>query len=138
MSTRTPVEDLRDPFLAAATSGSHSFVIYMAVEEEAESNFACGLAECADNCSSTIQQACFQRDGTRHLTMFEGTLSTDVANTIRFPEEFRFESFPIEFLKGFNDWNSGLYLETTQETTNNLKDLLNQLEGLPKGGRRPW
>ncbi len=118
------------------------FIVYMAIEEKADSAFSRGLTRCSRACTNPqIQQSCFQMDRTRHLTLFSGKMLPAEAQKIQFPtsSSVKFEPIPITFEKGFNNWKAGLYLQTTNETTTKLKQLLGKLHGLPeKGGKRPW
>jgi hypothetical protein len=109
----------------------------MAINEPSSSSFARGLEKCAATCSKEIHAACFQRDGTRHVTMFEGGLQDEIARAIRFTDTFTPLSIKID---GWQPWKGGCYLKLTESTTEKLKSLLELLEGLPepesKAGRK--
>jgi hypothetical protein len=130
-----PLKPRRDPFssLAKNSSESRKYVIYLAFREEKDSLFSRGLAHCAETCSNGIHNLCFQRDGTRHVTMFEGKLTVQQASQLRFPKGDTFSlDFPIIDieLNGLTNWKAGVYLQLTRNTTTKLKNILSQLQGL--------
>lgn len=131
-------------------SQRQNFVIYLAIREQHGSPFSIGLEKCAVAAASnpTIHSLCFQRDGTRHITMFQGALTPPQANALQFVNdddddaddadaEPSFAPFPIKFRRGWNNWKAGLYLALDDSTTHKLKHLLGKVRGLPAtGGRR--
>eukprot|EP00977_Amphora_coffeiformis_P007120 scaffold1552_cov175-Amphora_coffeaeformis.AAC.11 len=104
----------------------------MAIQVPASSSFSRGLEKCAGIANPDVHGHCFQQDGTRHITMYDGTLTEEQVHALRFSG-----TFPIvtEF-NGWKPWKAGCYLSITPSTSARLESLLNKIQGLPnKGGK---
>ena len=111
------------------------YIIYAAISEPHDSLFSKGLAACAKACDKDVHSACFQRDGTRHVTLFEGRLPDRTAREIRFTTA-PFDPPKIDF-DGWQPWRAGCYLKLDGRSTWMLRRVLGQVEGLPAtGGKR--
>mmetsp|Transcript_308 Transcript_308/g.748 ORF Transcript_308/g.748 Transcript_308/m.748 type:complete len:245 (+) Transcript_308:119-853(+) len=114
--------------------GSRKYVIYAAISEPLASPFAEGLAACAAVCDAGVHASCFQRDGTRHVSLFEGRLADQVARKIRMSGSF---DPPVIVFDEWQPWKTGCYLKLDGKTTRRLQIILRQIEGLPAtGGKR--
>jgi hypothetical protein len=137
--TRPRVDPLADEDLHGK---SKKYIIYMAMQEpprdagftKGVAGFAKGLETCALACSYPVQDACFQRDGTRHVSLWDGVLTDRAASALAFPAALQasFTALPVT-IRGWTSWKSGLYLSLADGTTQALQQLLGQLEGLPRG-----
>jgi hypothetical protein len=106
----------------------------MAIREPQSSSFSDALAKCQNKCSAVVQDSCFQRDGTRHISMFTGKLTDQQARGLK--ASFLFKPVTIE-IEGWMPWKAGCYLKLKKDSTEKLKSLLNKIEGLPEyGGKR--
>jgi hypothetical protein len=127
-------------FLAFGNNPVNTYIIYMAVRETQPSPFSIGLDQCAATCRRDIHQTCFQADGTRHVTLWQGKLTDRQASRIKFPSNSKASSnLPISIdLDGWTSWTAGLYLKLTSGTTSKLENLLKELVHLDssKGGKR--
>jgi len=126
-------------FPSNAFGQRQNFVIYLAIQEQHGSSFFTGLHQCAAAAATskypTIQSLCFQHDGTRHITMFQGALTPQQANALHYKEESpQLTPFPIKFRRGWNHWKAGLYLALDDATTRTLQQLLANIQGLPTAG----
>ncbi|KAL9188191.1 hypothetical protein ACHAXT_006569 [Thalassiosira profunda] len=129
------IEPVQPTGLALSRSGRPMrYIIYMAVREGQQSQFAQGLELCKAACPEGMQN-CLQMDGTRHCTMFDGQLTPDQVCNLSFDGD-GFDPLEIEF-EGWCPWDAGCYLQLTVESENALQDLLDRVEGLPLGGKRP-
>ncbi|GMH88085.1 hypothetical protein TrVE_jg1943 [Triparma verrucosa] len=122
----TAMNQISDPFLNS-TSGTRSCVIYLALDEH--SQFFAGFSKCAKICSKSVQKSCFQRDGTRHVSMWQGKLSSSRVNALSLSTA----ALPLPVsVTGWKSWNQGNYLSIDSASTATLKAMLEGL-GLPKG-----
>jgi hypothetical protein len=129
-----PMTPTLDP-LATDGNGPNmdQYVIYMCSVEEPSSVFTAGIQKCAATCSTEIQKACFQQDGTRHISMWDGMLTHDQARRLQFRQPMLVVPIKIELMNGWNNWTAGNYLQVGGGSTAALQQLLEDLEGLPKG-----
>jgi len=84
------------------------------------------LTRCAEICSHNIHEHCFQRDGTRHVTLFNGNIDAATARKISFPGTF--EPITIEI----DDWvpsDYGKYLLLKKSTTAKLLRIVERITG---------
>lgn len=128
---------LREPLLDSSSDDGDDDGSSNGHDDDSSSNksgFAFGLKRCESIVHPKVRGHCFQRDGTRHVTMFEGTLTEDQAASLRFPASEKFEPVPIEF-DGWMPWNAGCYLKLSDGTRDGLKALLGRVRGLPPSGR---
>ena len=77
------------------------YLVYMAIREGKESEFARGLARCDDACSDELRH-CLQLQGTRHVTMYDGYLSADQVHGLNF--RGRFDRPLVIELDGWKFW----------------------------------
>jgi len=131
----------RPNFDFPADNTKQNFIIYLAIQEPKGSAFSVGLEKCASMASSNLHAHCFQRDGTRHVTMFDGYLTKQQARCLQF-RGGNFSPVKVEFQTGWMSWKGGCYLELKETTTKTLKSLLrnNILQGLDDaaaGGKWP-
>ena len=103
------------------------YIIYMAVRERQDREFALCLAECKKCCHHELKH-CLQQDGTRHITLFDGRLTASQANSLSFEGDF--DKVSIEF-NGWQPWPAGCYLKLSEESERELKGLLGRIKGLP-------
>ncbi|KAL7537238.1 hypothetical protein ACHAXR_007682 [Thalassiosira sp. AJA248-18] len=122
------------PTCISIADKSKRYIIYMAIRERKGSKFAEGLTICNDVCHDDVKN-CLQMDGTRHATMFDGYLSSDIVQKLKFNGNFD----PLEVkLDSWKPWDAGCYLKLADESKGNLQDLLAKIDGLPTfGGKRP-
>jgi hypothetical protein len=94
-----PMKPREDPLAVDCLIGQQAmYILYMAIREAPSEGFAQGLATCARTCNShAVHQACFQRDGTRHVTLWDGVLTDRAASALAFPADLRasFTAVPI-------------------------------------------
>lgn len=114
-------------------SRSEEFVVYLVFEEPAGSKFCQGIQRCKELCTDReVLDKCFQRDGTRHVTLANGISDPSVAQRLVLDERFQQEmkSLPVhvQFGTGFNKWKGGLYLGVTPESVRRLETIVNQLK----------
>lgn len=121
-----PMTPTMDPFSESSfTQGT--CIIYLCCDENTD-NFLTGLEKCNDNCNADVHEHCFQKDGTRHISMWQGILdnrqleyiqemckSTNLASKL---------PITIDFKNGWNSWSAGNYIELSAESTKTLKSLL--------------
>ena len=133
-----PVIPLACPFTknSSLVDKSLSFVIYMAIREDRASSFAKGLALCQRHCAAdNIHQHCFQRDQTRHVTLWIGELTFQQAAAIRFVDklESKKQEEPIQVnFSGVLPWRAGVYLQVRPDTRVKLEHMLDQCQGIPE------
>jgi len=63
------------------------FVLYMAIRETKSGAFAEGIAACEASCPPSVHSHCFQRDGTRHVTLFQGDLTKNQARMLKYEQD---------------------------------------------------
>jgi len=125
-----PMAPRLDPFVGGSSKIPRPCVLYLCCEENTD-RFREGLELCRTTCPKNAQEHCFQRDGTRHVTLWQGQLSdADVAamqtqcdknrKKIRLP-------VPISFTAGWNNWKSGNYLGLTTISTVTLKRMVHAI-----------
>ena len=128
-----PIKPTRSPSLVNSNKAQR-YIIYMAIHEEHGSKFEQGLAKCKEACHADIQH-CLQMDGTRHVTMYDGNMTSDQFRGLSFTGQF--ESTEIS-LQGWCTWDAGCYLQLDKQSIQCLKSLLSRITGLPSsGGKRP-
>lgn len=128
-----PIKPTRSPPLVNSNKAQR-YIIYMAIHEEHGSKFEQGLAKCKEACHADIQH-CLQMDGTRHITMYDGNLTSDQVRGLSFSGQF--DSIEISFLR-WCTWDAGCYLQLDKQSIQCLKSLLSRITGLPlSGGKRP-
>ena len=122
------------PTTFAISNKPNRYVIYMAIRERNESKFARGLTKCNKACPEGLKH-CLQIDRTRHVTIFDGFLTSNIVNGLSFTGDFD----PIEIgLDGWKSWSAGCYLKLNEDSEDTLHDLLARIDGLPStGGKRP-
>ncbi len=116
-----------------------SVVLYMAIREKKSSVFSEGLAMCEANCPPNVQSHCFQRDGTRHITLYQGELSKTQARLLRYKQDQTDVdiSLPLNIdFDGWMSWEAGCYLSVEQNSRRSLESLLDKVVGLPHGFRK--
>jgi hypothetical protein len=128
--TRTVIQPLipaQDP-----SFGRGTYIIYLCCDEPSDSDFAAGLRLCQQNCAANVQNFCFQQDGTRHISLWEGYLWDAKVREIEFPDSPQLPT--VAFKPGWNSWKAGNYIEVRPHCTKELKEILTQLRPpLPKG-----
>jgi len=131
-----------DPLATLSSSMQHtksSFVVYLALAEDLDSSWTAGLTKCSIKSEHQIQASCFQRDGTRHVTLWQGLMTWNEASTLQFSSEFATKHtapFSVDIV-GLTNWKGGVYLQLSESCTSTLlHGVLDQLQGLPKGGRK--
>ena len=113
-----------------------SVVLYMAIREKKSSLFSEGLALCEANCPPNVQSHCFQRDGTRHITLYQGELSKTQARMLRYKQDQTDVdiSLPLNIdFDGWMSWDAGCYLSVERNSRRSLESLLDKVVGLPHG-----
>ena len=111
------------------------YIIYMAIQEPVSSSFSRGLEKCATTANDDVHAHCFQKDGTRHITMYDVTLTGEQVRALTFSGT---DPLPIDIeIQGWKPWKGGCYLGLTPSTTARLNSLLDKIQGLPAaGGKR--
>ena len=115
------------------------FVIYMAVREKKSSKFSEGIAACEASCPPSVHSHCFQRAGTRHITLFQGELTKNQARMLRYEQDLTVAdvSLPLNIdFDGWMTWEAGCYLSVEQSCRRKLESLLDKIMGLPQGSRK--
>ncbi|KAK1735968.1 cystathionine beta-lyase [Skeletonema marinoi] len=115
------------------------FVIYMAVREKKSSKFSEGIAACEASCPPSVHSHCFQRDGTRHITLFQGDLTKNQARMLRYEQDLTDVdvSLPLDIdFDGWMTWEAGCYLSVEQSCRRKLESLLDKIMGLHQGSRK--
>ena len=101
-----------------ARCGNRNYVLYLCCIESSK-DFIDGLKKCELSCGNSDQKenfqwdgqkictACFQRDGTRHISLWQGQLSTKIAKTIidRCHNK-NISRIPITYVQFTNGWNN--------------------------------
>lgn len=115
-----------------ARCGNRKCILYLCCTESTK-DFSDGLKKCESTCGNSDQKqnfqrdghkihtACFQRDGTRHISLWQGQLSTKNAKTIidrcHNKNINRIPITHIQFTEGWNNWTAGNYLGLDKSTT---------------------
>jgi hypothetical protein len=128
--TRTIVQP---PIAAQDPSfGTGNYVIYLCCDEPSDSDFTAGLELCQQNCSADVQKFCFQQDGTRHISLWDGYLTSAKVREMQFTDSPQLPT--VAFKPGWKSWKAGNYIEVGRACTKELKEILTQLRPpLPKG-----
>ena len=121
------VEPLRPRRFKIETTGMIRCIIYMAVRERQDLEFARCLAECKKCCHKELKH-CLQQDGTRHITLFDWKLTASQMNALSFEGDF--DRVSIDF-NGWQPWAAGCYLKLSETSERELKSLLGRIKGLP-------
>jgi hypothetical protein len=146
-----PMTPTMDPFTNHSKSSSSSSsskrmcIIYLCCDENNNDNnngdiFLDGLKKCQDNCNKDVHEHCFQMDGTRHISMWQGQLDNgqvhamqEACNRTNLAAKL---PMTIDFAKGWKSWPSGNYLALSAASTKALKELLESYIQPPgKGGK---
>ena len=137
-----PVDGARNSFESFLSQGHHNgnrkpeCLVYLCCRESTES-FRAGLARCKGSCDEWphIQDKCMQRDGSRHISLYQGRLSADQVREIA--ERCRGLSLPTEvaFGPGFNNWSAGNYIGVAKSSRDALRALKEEIMGPIKGGK---
>ena len=137
-----PVDGARNSFESFLSQGHHNgnrkpeCLVYLCCRESTES-FRAGLARCKESCDEWphIQDKCMQRDGSRHISLYQGRLSADQVREIA--ERCRGLSLPTEvaFGPGFNNWSAGNYIGLAKSSRDALRALKEEIMGPIKGGK---
>jgi len=103
---------------------------------ESTESFRAGLARCKESCDEWphIQDKCFQRDGSRHISFHKGRLSAGQVREMA--ERFRGLTLPTEvaFGPGFNNWSAGNYIGLARSSRDALRALKKEILGPIDGG----
>ena len=127
-----PVDGARNSFESFLSHGNDrpTCLVYLCCRESTES-FRAGLARCKGSCDEWphIQDKCFQRDGSRHISFHKGRLSADQVREIA--ERCRGLSLPTEvaFGPGFNNWSAGNYIGVAKSSRDALRALKKEILG---------
>lgn len=131
-----PVAPLTSCF--SFSGGPSSYVLYLAVEEQANSKFERGIAHCRSvMANDQMHQFHMQLDESLHVTLWKGMLTSAQANHVVAKIDDN-TSFPISF-QGWCPWgDSGAYLQLTADSKRHLKHLLKEsVSGLPHTTKTP-
>lgn len=104
----------------------------MAIQEKIGSQFANGLAQCYNVCPAELH-FCLQQDTTRHVTMYDGWLTSNQVYELTYhctPADF--DMLDIELVGWKHSWDSGAYLGISDKSTLELKRLLSNIVGIPQ------
>jgi len=115
------------------------FVLYMAIREKKSAAFAEGIAACEASCPPSVHSHCFQRAGTRHVTLFQGDLTKNQARMLKFEQKNTNVdvSLPLNIdFDGWMSWEAGCYLSVEQSCRRKLESLVDKIVGLPQEGSR--
>ncbi len=115
------------------------FIMFMAVREKKPSVFSDGIKACENSCPPSVHSHCFQRAGTRHITLFQGDLSKNQARMLRYEQDHTGVdvSLPLNIdFDGWMPWEAGCYLSVEQSCRRKLESLVDKIVGLPKGSRK--
>ena len=66
------------------SGGKQKYIIYLALSERLDSVFTQGLEQCQALADPLVHEHCFQRDGTRHITMMEVNMTASQALAVHF------------------------------------------------------
>ena len=117
-----------------ARCGNRNCVLYLCCTESTKDfTNTNGLKKCESSCGNNDQKqnfqrdghkihtTCFQRDGTRHISLWQGQLSIKKAKTIidrcHNKNNYRIPITHVQFTKGWNNWKAGNYLGLDKSTT---------------------
>ncbi|KAL7498837.1 hypothetical protein ACHAWT_010800 [Skeletonema menzelii] len=115
------------------------FVLFMAVREKKSSAFSDGIAACEASCPPSVHSHCFQRDGSRHITLFQGDLTKNQARMLRYEQNHTDVDVRLPLNVGFDGWmtwEAGCYLSVEQSCRRKLESLVDKIVGLPNGSRK--
>ena len=115
------------------------FILFMAVREKKPSAFSDGIAACENSCPPSVHSQCFQRDGSRHITLFQGDLSKNQARALRYEQDHTDVDVSLPLNIGFDGWmpwEAGCYLSVEQSCRRKLESLVNKIVGLNPGSRK--
>ena len=115
------------------------FLLYLAIREKKPSAFSELLAACKASCPPAVHSHCFQRDGTRHITLYQGDLSRTQAQMLRYKQDHSDADviLPLQVdFDGWMSWDAGCYLSVAQNSRRKLESLVDKIVGLPKGSRK--
>ena len=111
-----------------------SFFLFLAIRENKSNAFSKGIASCEACCPPMVHSHCFQRDGTRHITLYQGELTKNEALTLRYEQNHTDSdvSLPLEIaFDGWMPWEAGCYLRVEQSCKKKLESLVAKVVGLP-------
>lgn len=115
------------------------FVLFMAVREKKSSAFSEGIAACEASCPPSVHSHCFQRAGTRHITLFQGDLTRNQARKLRYIQDHTDVDvrLPLNIdFDGWMTWEAGCYLRVERSCRRKLESLVDKIVGLPQGSRK--
>ena len=133
-----PVDGARNSFESFLSHGNDrpTCLVYLCCRESTE-GFRAGLARCKESCDEWphIQDKCMQRDGSRHISLYQGRLSAGQVREIA--ERCSGLSLPTEvtFAPGFNNWSAGNYIGLAKSSRDALRGLKEEIMGPIKGGK---
>jgi hypothetical protein len=108
------------------STGREAYIIYLCWDEPSDSDFTAGLKLCQQNCSVGVQKQCFQQDRTRHISLWDGTLTDSQVREIQFTEPPKLPTVAFK-QEGWIHWTAGNYIEVEPASTKELKEILSQL-----------
>ena len=127
-----PMAPRLDPFVGGTSKIPRQCVLYLCCDENTD-RFREGLELCRTTCAKNVHEHCFQRDGTRHVTLWQGKLTdADVAAMqTQCDKNSKKIQLPvtISFTAGWNNWKSGNYLGLTTISTVTLKRMVHAIMG---------
>ena len=115
------------------------FVLFLAVREKKSSAFSEGIAACEASCPPSVHSHCFQRTGTRHITLFQGDLTRNQARMLRYVQDHTDVdvSLPLNIdFDGWMTWEAGCYLSVEESCRRKLESLVDKIVRLPQGSRK--
>ena len=123
------------PHCAIATGNSTTCVLYMAIAEPPA--FGVALQRLAQRAPADVHQHCFQRDGTRHVSLWQGCLTLSQIQQLSLRATGNKKKMqPLRLdVAGWKPWKAGLYLALTRSSQQQLHALVDRLVGLPTGKR---
>ena len=107
-------------------TGDAKCVLYLCCVESSKS-FRDGLVKCEaslrDGEDVRVHRHCFQRDGTRHVSLWQGTLTLRQARALigacRSQPDLPLRT--VRFAKGWNSWKGGNYIGLLDSDTETLR-----------------
>jgi len=126
-----PIEPLPDnhpkSFFSKLSGSTTNCVLYLCCIESTK-KFRDGLNKCKLNCPDPkVHNHCFQRDQTRHISLWLGRLSSKKAKElVDRCKQLQTGGIPIskvQFTEGFNNWKAGNYIGLDTSTTKVLRQL---------------
>ena len=115
------------------------FVLYLAIREKKSTAFSEGITACEASCPPGVHSHCFQRAGTRHITLFQGDLTRNQARMLRYKQDHTTSDVSLPMNIDFDSWMSweaGCYLSVEQSSRRKLESLVGKIVGLPQGPRK--